>query len=77
MRKGHCADLTPRFKDAEELVAKARQCGVVLNIESIPDLPLATGNYHEVVSVRSAREFSIQKTRANPHKGKSSFSLKG
>lgn len=43
---------------ANELVIKARQCGVVLNIESVPDQPLAMGNYHEVVSVRSVREKS-------------------
>lgn len=42
-------------KSAAALVAQARECGLVLTVEIVPDKPLAMGNYHEVVSVRPAR----------------------
>lgn len=42
-------------KAAAALVGQAREYGLVLTIEIVPDKPLAVGNYHEVVSVRPAR----------------------
>lgn len=41
---------------AEQLVALAKQVGVVLTIETVPSKPLAMGNFEMQVDVRPANE---------------------
>ena len=43
---------------AEQLVALAKQVNVVLTIETVPQQPLAMGNFEMKVDVRPAREIS-------------------
>lgn len=43
---------------AEQLVALAKQVNVVLTIETVPQQPLAMGNFEMHVDVRPAREMS-------------------
>ena len=44
-------------KEAQDLVTKAREAGLILNIESTPDKPFAMGHYHEEVTVRQSRPY--------------------
>lgn len=41
---------------AEQLIALAKQVGVVLTIETVPSKPLAMGNFEMWVDVRPANE---------------------
>lgn len=43
---------------AEQLVALAKQVGVVLTIETVPSNPLAMGNFEMRVEARPARQLA-------------------
>jgi len=55
MNMGNEDNLAAIKKEAEDLVKRARASGLVLNIESVPDMPLAMGNYHEEVALTPLR----------------------
>ena len=44
--------------EARRVIQMAKACGVVLEIELVPDTPLAMGNYHMEARAREERQKS-------------------